>query len=107
MQMRLRPLTMGMTQDETVPETYAIQLDIPDFAPGPRLRGWMGSAESLPDTFGALQMDMGVRFDRPWDRRALDERRPQPQRIDLRLAEVDRCTLAHSIDDTPVDLYRT
>ena len=81
-------LAMGMTQDETVPETYAIQLDIPDFAPGPRLRGWMGSAESLPDTFGALQMDMGVRFDRPWDRRALDERRPQPQRIDLRLAEV-------------------
>ncbi|MGR3802453.1 DUF2125 domain-containing protein [Marinibacterium profundimaris] len=81
-------LTMAMVQDEAVAETYGILLDIPDFAPGPRLRGLMGGAESLPDTFGALAMDMDVRFDRPWDRRALDERRPQPQRIDLRLAEV-------------------
>ena len=48
----------------------------------------MGTADSLPDTFDALEMDMTIRFDRPWDRRALEDRRPQPERMDLRLVEI-------------------
>ena len=28
-----------------------------------------------------------ITFDRPWDRRALDQRRPQPRLVDLHLAE--------------------
>lgn len=80
--------TMGMIQDETVPELYSIVLDIPDFAPAQRVRRLMGGEDSLPDTFDALQMTMDVRFDRPWDRSALELTRPQPRRIDLRLAEI-------------------
>ena len=80
-------LAMAMTQDAGRPESYAITLDIPDFAPGERLRRLMGS-DNLPDTFDALEMQMDVAFDRPWDRRALEERRPQPRRLDLRLTEI-------------------
>ncbi|MEM8729994.1 MAG: DUF2125 domain-containing protein [Pseudomonadota bacterium] len=80
-------LTMVMVQDASVHETYTIQFDSPDFTPGPTLRRVM-AADSLPDRFDSLQMDMVVTFDRPWDRRALDERRPQPRRLDLKLAEV-------------------
>ena len=80
--------TMGMIQDDAVPEAYSIVLDIPDFAPAQRVRRLMGGEDSLPDTFDALRMKMDVVFDRPWDRSALELTRPQPRRIDLRLAEV-------------------
>lgn len=81
-------LTMTMAQQETAPETYRIVLDIPEFTPGPRMRRVMGSAPSLPDRFDALEFDAEIRFDRPWDRRALEERRPQPRRLDLKLLEI-------------------
>ena len=79
-------LTMTMAQDDSQPEAYAIVLDIPDFTPGQRLRRLMGG-DTLPDTFDALGLKMDVRFDRPRDRRALEDRRPQPRRLDLRSAD--------------------
>jgi hypothetical protein len=38
-------------------------------------------------TFDRFTVEADVRFDRPWDRTALEDSRPQPRRIDLRLAE--------------------
>ncbi|MEM7319561.1 MAG: DUF2125 domain-containing protein, partial [Pseudomonadota bacterium] len=58
------------------------------FAPGETLRAVMGSAPSLPPEFEALELDVTVHFDRPWDRNALEERRPQPRVIDLSSAQV-------------------
>lgn len=80
--------TLAMTQSEEVGERYHVTLNIPDFTPGPRLRRLMGSAPSLPDKFQALAMDAEIRFDRPWDRRALEDRRPQPRQLDLKLFEI-------------------
>lgn len=41
----------------------------------------------MPATLAGIRADLTVGFDRPWDRSALDTARPQPRRIDLRLAE--------------------
>ncbi|SFR10242.1 DUF2125 domain-containing protein [Poseidonocella sedimentorum] len=42
--------------------------------------------DGLPDSLGALRLDMDAAFDRPWDRRALEDARPQPRLLDIRLA---------------------
>ncbi|TMV09914.1 DUF2125 domain-containing protein [Ruegeria sediminis] len=81
-----RNLNLIMVQTET-PETYAIVAEAQAFTPGEDLRDLMQSAASLPQEFETLQLDMTVRFDKPWDRSALEERRPQPVVIDLALAE--------------------
>lgn len=80
-------LVMAMVQSET-PETYRFDIDAAAFAPGARLRHLIGSAPSLPDRFETLTLDMEVTFDRVWDRKALEQRRPQPVAIDLKLTEL-------------------
>ncbi len=42
---------------------------------------------TLPRQLDALRADMSVKFTRPWDLRALEQQRPQPARIQVRLAE--------------------
>jgi len=42
---------------------------------------------TLPDALETLRADMTVTFDAPWDRHAIEDARPQPRRIDIRLAE--------------------
>ncbi len=70
------------------PEAYKVSARIDGFRPGMDLRDLMRSATSLPQAFETLAMDMTVTFDKPWDRSALEESRPQPVAIDLRLAEI-------------------
>lgn len=70
------------------PESYGITAKIDGFTPGDDLRRLMRSASTLPQSFETLEMDMFVTFDKPWDRTALEQRRPQPVAIDLRLAEM-------------------
>lgn len=79
-------LTLAMVGQDA-PGLYQLDAAIPDFSPGARLRAIMNSADNLPESFDTLVLDAEILFDRPWDRRALEERRPQPRRIDLRLAE--------------------
>ena len=88
-----QPLAAGdtlfliMEQTET-PETYVIAARADGFAPGDNLRDLMRSAKSLPQAFETLELDMTTTFDKPWDRSALEQGRPQPVAIDLQLAEV-------------------
>ncbi|MEO1732019.1 MAG: DUF2125 domain-containing protein [Pseudomonadota bacterium] len=58
-----------------------------DFTPGERMRRLLRTADTLPASFETLTLQMAVTFDRTWDRRALEANRPQPQHIDLRVAE--------------------
>lgn len=85
-------LIMAMTQSETA-ETYALELDATAFAPGLSLRRAVSSNTALPDSFETLRVEMKVTFDRAWDRRALEDSRPQPRRIDLELADAHWGTL--------------
>lgn len=81
--------TFGLTMAQTeTPETYAITAEMDGFTPGQDLRKLMRSANTLPQSFDALELDMLATFDKPWDRSALEQSRPQPVVIDLRLAEV-------------------
>ncbi len=80
-------LVLAMVQSET-PETYQFDVEAAGFAPGARLRRLIGSASSLPASFEALTLDMAVTFDRVWDREALEQQRPQPVAIELKLADL-------------------
>lgn len=80
-------LTLAMDQTAE-PASYRYDIDVADFTPGAGLRRLASATESLPASFQTLSVDMTVTFDRPWDRRALEERRPQPVEIDLKLAEL-------------------
>lgn len=81
--------TLGLVMEQTtVPEAYAITAQIDGFAPGDDLRDLMQSAASLPQRLERLELDMLTTFDKPWDRTALEESRPQPVALDLNLAEV-------------------
>jgi hypothetical protein len=41
----------------------------------------------LPAKMSAMDLDMQVAFDRPWDLRALEQRRPQPTSLTIRMAK--------------------
>jgi hypothetical protein len=86
-------ITVSM-QGTDQPETYEFTVDAPDFVPGAALRRLVRSSEALPESFERLDLEMIVQFDRPWDRRALEERRPQPVMIDLKLAQAKWGALA-------------
>jgi len=79
-------LLLGMVQTEQA-ETYRIDLLADSFRPGRALRRLMGAAPDIPDQFGTLAVELDVRFDRVWDRQALEDRRPQPRQISVRQAE--------------------
>ncbi len=81
-------LVLSMVQTED-PATYRFEVQAPGFVPGDVVRRAAGPEAALPERFQTLELDLKVRFDRPWDRRALEERRPQPVAIDLKLARAE------------------
>lgn len=44
-------------------------------------------SDILPDALETLQLDLTADFDAPWDRAAIEDRRPQPTALNLRLAK--------------------
>lgn len=65
------------------PEAYRIDMQARAFRPGLRLRRLLRAAPELPQTFDTLTLQADVTFDTAWNRSALEDRRPQPRRIDL------------------------
>lgn len=63
------------------PETYAITFTATGFAPGSLLRQGMQIPDAWAQSFAPVIADMTVTFDRPWDRSALRDTRPQPRNI--------------------------
>lgn len=84
--MKAGSLVLAMVQTDQ-PETYQFDIDATGFTPGAGLLGRLNYNRNPPASFETLTLDMTVRFDRVWDGKALDQRRPQPVRIDLKLAE--------------------
>ncbi|WP_171212189.1 DUF2125 domain-containing protein [Ruegeria sp. HKCCA5426] len=81
--------TLGLVMEQTdLPEAYNISARIDGFTPGDDLRDLMRSATTLPQSFETLELDMTTTFDKVWDRSALEQSRPQPEKIDLHLAEM-------------------
>lgn len=80
-------ITMQMDQDDAEDTLYTFNIESPAFQPGEVPRRAARVPRDWPTTFDSLVLDMSVRFDRPIDRRTIEEQRPQPRRIDLRVAE--------------------
>lgn len=79
-------LQAEMVQTDT-PERYRLEFAAPAFRPGSVVREALFVPDNWPLTFDRMALRADITFDRPWDRRALDERRPQPRVIKLALAE--------------------
>ena len=86
-QLQAAGLTLSMTETETEAR-YRLTLGAPDFSPGDGLRRLARAAPGLPRSFDRLEITADVTFDRPWDIRAIEERRPQPRVLHLRRGDV-------------------
>ncbi|MCU0906470.1 MAG: DUF2125 domain-containing protein [Rhodobacteraceae bacterium] len=58
------------------------------------LKRVLDPAGLLPGRIEGVRADMTLGFDRPWDRRAIEMRRPQPRSIDIRSMDAEWGTLA-------------
>jgi len=66
--------------------SYDIAFDATDLALPDGLAARLGQGAKVGDVVQRLGVEARVEFDAPWDRRAIEDRRPQPTRIDLTLA---------------------
>lgn len=80
-------LIVSAKQAET-PSQYRFEISANSFQPGNVPREALRLPASWPVTFDALDLDMTVTFERAWDRRAIEDSRPQPRDISIRVLEI-------------------
>ncbi|WP_299871549.1 DUF2125 domain-containing protein [uncultured Sulfitobacter sp.] len=85
--------TASMVQDTETAETYAFTVDATNLTPGAFLRA--GLPTDWPSSFDTFTARMRVTFDTPWDRSALETRRPQPRKITIEEADIKWGALRH------------
>ncbi len=78
---------MQVAQNPAVIEKYQFDLQITNLRPGDQLRTLLSVPSDWPLSFEHFSADLAVTFDRPWDRRAVEDQRPQPRRITLQDAK--------------------
>lgn len=64
-------------------QTYRLGAEFSGLVPSTGTRGILDPAGVLPDRISSLRLDATVDFDAPWDRRAIEDARPQVTGIDL------------------------
>lgn len=80
-------LALEMRQQDP-PDRYSLLAEAQQFSPTGLLTSGFGlPREDLPPSFDALRLRAELTFDTPWDRRAIELRRPQLRQITLDLAE--------------------
>lgn len=84
---RARALRLAAERLAAHPATYRLGLAADGLSPALDWRVRLDPSGKLPDRFDAFSADVTVEFDKPWDRSAIEVARPQPRRIDIRLAE--------------------
>lgn len=86
-QMASRTLVLAAEQRDDRPEAYRLGVDAADLVVPADWLALIDPDGDLPDKLSRLKADLTVSFDRVWDMRAIERDRPQPRRVDLRLAE--------------------
>lgn len=71
---------------DDAPLTHEIGLQATSLIPSAGIKAQLDPAGLLPGAIATLRLDAALSFDAPWDRWALEERRPQLTAIDLREA---------------------
>ena len=77
----------GSAAAAQMPARYRLAITAEDLAPDSALRRRIDPNDRLPRTLSALRADVTLGFSQPWDRAAIEQARPQPRSISLRLAE--------------------
>lgn len=80
-------LTLAAERNEGSDATYRLGLAADKVKPSAPWLKRVDPRGTLPDTLHALKADLTVTFDKPWNRAAIEVARPQPRRIDLKLAQ--------------------
>ncbi|SIO14281.1 DUF2125 domain-containing protein [Vannielia litorea] len=86
-------LTEGRLATRTLPEDFPdptlhqISFSARAWQVPSRLLSELNAADMLPDTLDSVTADVTIRFSAPWDRYAIERSRPQPRRVEIRLAE--------------------
>jgi hypothetical protein len=75
---------LTMTRQEGQDTRYDVAFAARDLAPPGPMRGQLDPGGVLPATIETLQYTAEMEFDRPWDLRAIEDRRPQITALDLR-----------------------
>lgn len=84
---RAEALTLAVERQPVAENSYRLGFKADGFSPALDWRLQIDPKGALPDTLDALSADLTVDFDAPWDINAIQTARPQPRKIDLRLAE--------------------
>ncbi len=79
----LETATLNVDRMEEADHTYEMNLVTRNLKPARVFLLDLDPTGRLPETFDELKLNATVRFDAPWDRRAIEDRRPQPVEIDL------------------------
>ncbi len=85
--MAAQGLTVRLLQADDARTEYGVTLEAPAFQPGSLPRRAWRIPQDWPIAFDSLTLSATIALDRPFDRATLEEARPQPERIDLHLAE--------------------
>ncbi|WP_245776414.1 DUF2125 domain-containing protein [Thalassovita taeanensis] len=80
-------LRVAVQRVESTKHTYRMAVTADDLAPPLDFRTRIDAQGALPRTLAALRADLTVSFDRQWDRSAIEQSRPQPTALTLKLAE--------------------
>lgn len=73
---------LAFVQNDNTETAYTFALQGIGVAPPAALRN-----NVLPEKMSALDLSLNLSFDRPWDLRALEQRRPQPIAVDIDVAK--------------------
>ncbi len=73
------------------PEAHShdIAIEATGYAPPRVLKRMLDPAGLLPDRVEGVRADLTMAFDRPWDRFAIEDRRPQPRSLNLKSLTAD------------------
>jgi hypothetical protein len=82
-----------MIRQDGTDTTYALLFEATEVTPPEEIARLLDPAGLLPGAIPVVRTQATVTFDRPWDLSAIEEARPQPQRIDLAEARAEWGTL--------------
>jgi len=77
---------LALRRTPAAPGGYDIALTATDLTLPRAITGVLAQSQMTGDTVQRLSLDARVVFDAPWDRAAIEMRRPQPRRVEITLA---------------------
>lgn len=81
--LRLSALVLDMQHIPKTETQYEIKAEVAELSPEGVLRQQLNGLDDLPQALSDLRLKATIEFDTEWDRRALEQQRPQPRFIAL------------------------